>query len=594
MRTIPMKEDLIVEFKSDVKGYSDSDLVDEIVGMTNTKGGDLYLGVEDDGTITGTHKKHKDPIGVVALIANSTVPSVSVRAEVMAEDNHDVLKIEIPVSRTVVSTSSGKMLRRRLKADGSPEVIPMFSYEITGRLSELSLLDFSAQPLSGATMKDLDSNQRVRLREIIQSRPGGEKNLLQLQDDELDKALRLTVEVSGEPVPTVTGMLLLGKESRIAELMPTAKASFQVLEGTKVRMNEETTKPLLEVVEQFETYVKAWNPEREIEYGLFRVGVPEFDSAAFREGLINAFCHRDYTMLGTVRLLIDDEGMTISSPGGFIEGVTLQNLLTVEPRGKNPALADTLKRIGLAEKTGRGIDRIFEGSIIYGRPWPDYSESTSTNVKLFIQRAKADDKFTKLIAEEQNRQGKSLSIYALMILSLLKTERRVTLDRIVSVTNLSEGKIRASIEAMIESGLVEAVGRGNTRSFMLSSKVYRESNESIQYVRQTGIDSVAYPEMVLKLAKTQGGTLTKQDVAELLKITPEQAYSIIKKLVAEKKLYREYGGKYARYKLADNTRIELLETLSEAEEDVNAGRVAPMEDTLASLRAILKEETSNA
>lgn len=551
MRTIPMKEDLVVEFKSDVKGYSDSDLVDEIVGMTNTKGGDLYLGVEDDGTVTGVNKKHKDPIGVAALIANSTVPSVSVRAEVIVEDNQDVLKIEIPISRTVVSTSAGKMLRRRLKADGSPEVIPMFSYEITGRLSELSLLDFSAQPLSGATMNDLDPNQRVRLREIIQNRPGGEKNLLQLQDDELDKALRLTVEVSGEQVPTVTGMLLLGKESRIAELMPTAKTSFQVLEGTKVRMNEETTKPLLEVVEQFETYVKAWNPEREIEYGLFRVGVPEFDPAAFREGLINAFCHRDYTMLGTVRLLIDDEGMTISSPGGFIEGVTLQNLLTVEPRGKNPALADTLKRIGLAEKTGRGIDRIFEGSIIYGRPWPDYSESTSTNVKLFIQRAKADDKFTKLIADEQNRQGKSLSIYALMILSLLKTERRVTLDRIVSMTNLGEGKIRASIEAMIERGLVEAVGRGSTRSFMLSSKVYRKSNESIQYVRQTGIDSIAYPEMVLRLARTQGGTLTKQDVSELLKVTPEQAYSIIRKLVAEKKLCIECGGKYAKYKLID-------------------------------------------
>ena len=84
--------------------------------------------------------------------------------------------------------------------------------------------------------------------------------------------------------------------------------------------------------------------------------------------MINAFCHRDYTMLGTVRVLIDDEGMTISSPGGFIDGVTLENLLTVEPHGKNPALADALKRIGLAEKTGRGIDRIYEGSIIYGRP----------------------------------------------------------------------------------------------------------------------------------------------------------------------------------------------------------------------------------
>ena len=427
----------------------------------------------------------------------------------------------------------------------------MYSYEIAGRLSELSLLDFSAQPLAGATMNDLDPNQRTRLRDIIRNRPGGEKNLLQLQDEELDKALRLSVEVAGEQVPTVAGMILLGKEDRIAELMPTVRSSFQVLEGTKVRINEETTKPLLEVVEQFETYVKAWNPEQELEYGLFRLGVPEFDSAAFREGLINAFCHRDYTMLGTVRLLIDDEGMTISSPGGFIEGVTLQNLLTVEPRGKNPALADALKRIGLAEKTGRGIDRIFEGSIIYGRPWPDYSETTSTNVKLFIQRAKADDKFTKLIADEQNRQGKSLSIYALMILSLLRNERRVPLERIVAMTNLGESKIRASIEMLIEAGLVEALGRGNARIYMLSAKVYRENNESIQYVRQTGIDSITYPEMVLKLAKTQAGTVTKQDVAELLKITPEQAYSIIKKMVAEKKLCKEQGGKYAKYKLVE-------------------------------------------
>ena len=134
MRTIPIKESLTIEFKSDKKKYSDADLVDEIVGMTNTKGGTLYLGVEDNGEVTGVHPKHKDAIGVTALIANSTVPSVSVRAEVITEEEKDVLKIEIPVSRTVVSTSSGKMLRRRLKADGSPEVIPMYSYEVVTRL----------------------------------------------------------------------------------------------------------------------------------------------------------------------------------------------------------------------------------------------------------------------------------------------------------------------------------------------------------------------------------------------------------------------------------------------------------------------------
>ena len=550
MRSIPMKETLEIEFKSDVKSYPDHALVEEIVGMTNTVGGVLFLGVEDDGTITGIQNKHKDAVGVTALIANSTVPPISVRAEVIKEEK-EVLKIEIPRSRGVVSTSSGKILRRRLKLDGSPEVIPMYSYEIPSRLSELGLLDFSAQPLAGAVLDDLDPNQRIRLRRIIQNRQGGEKTLLMLPDDELDIALRLVTEVAGKYVPTMTGMLLIGKEERIAELMPTARSTFQVLEGTAVRINEDSSKPLLELFENYETYLKAWNPERETEYGLFRIPIPEFDWAAYREGLVNAFCHRDYTMLGSVRVLIDDEGMSISNPGGFIDGVNLKNLLTVEPHGRNPALADAMKRIGLAEKTGRGIDRIYEGSIIFGRPWPDYTESTSRTVKLFIQRAKANLPFAKLIADEQKRQQKTLSIYTLMILSLLNGERRCSLDRIIEVTNLSENKVRAAVENMIEIGLIEASGNGKNRSFILGKKVYREANESIKYVRQTDIDSIRRPELIMKLAETQQGIITKQDVMDLFKISPAQAYSLLKQLKNENKITLLNGGKYARYRIVE-------------------------------------------
>ncbi len=551
MRTIPYKETLEIEFKSDEKLYPDRDLIEEIVGMANTAGGTLYLGVEDNGDITGVHKKHKDAIGVTALIANSTVPPIAVRAEVINEENYDVLKIEVPRSRSIVATSSGKILRRRIKADGSPEVIPMYPYEIPSRLSELGLLDFSAQPLPGATVEDLDPNQRVRLRRIIQTRQGGEKNLLTLSDDELDIALHLVTRVGDSYVPTVTGILLIGKEERISELMPTAKSAFQVLEGTNIRMNEESNKPLLELFENYETYLKAWNPERETEYGLFRIPIPEFDWAAFREGVVNAFCHRDYTILGSVRVLIDDEGLSISNPGGFIDGVNLKNLLTVEPHGRNPALADAMKRIGLAEKTGRGIDRIFEGSIVFGRPWPDYSDSTSRTVKLFIQRAKADLPFAKFVADEQNRQGKPLSIYTLMILSVMNMERRVTVDRIVDITNLSENKVRSAVEKLIEQGLVEASGRGKGRSFILGAKIYKENKETIQYVRQTDIDSIRYPELVMKLANTQNGFITKQDVADLLKITASQAYRIIKKLQNEGRLELLCGGKHAKYKVTE-------------------------------------------
>lgn len=552
MRMIPNKETLTIEFKSDLKKLSDTDLIEAILGMTNTEGGILFLGVEDNGEITGVHKQHADEIGVVALIANKTVPSVSARAEIITEENEkqekiNVLKIEIPMSKTIVASTDGKILRRRLKLDGTPENIPMYPYEINTRLSELSLLDFSAQIISETTMDDLDPNERVRLRNIIKMRKG-DKSLLELSDDELDKALRLVKEENGVLYPTVTGMLLIGKEERLQEVMPTAKASFQVLEGTQVRVNEQFAKPLLATFELFENYLKAWNPEREMEYGLFRIPIPEFSESAFREGLVNAFCHRDYSILQMVRLAIEDEGLSISSPGGFIEGVNLNNLLSVEPHGRNQALADALKRIGLAERTGRGIDRIFEGSIIYGRPLPDYSESTERYVKLFIQRAEPDLEFARMISNEENRMGRMLPINSLLILSALQTQRRASVHELADIIHISVARTRANIERLLESGLVEATGNGKARAYILSAKVYREQDNSAGYVRQTGIDKLKYDELVLKLAKQQG-YITRDNVSELLNISNSQAYRILKKLADKGKLVLLGKGRSARYKI---------------------------------------------
>lgn len=548
MRMIPKKETLTIEFKSDIDCLDEKELVSEIVGMTNTEGGVLYLGVEDNGDITGVHKKHRDPNGAMALIANKTVPSLSVRAEIIEEEGIEVLQIQIPMSKTIIATSDGKIQRRRLKPDGSPENVPMYPYEIPGRLSSLSQLDYSAQILLGATMDDLDGNERDRLRNIIKYRKG-DKTLLELTDEELDKALQLVKEEAGVLYPTVTGMLLLGKEDRIAELLPTAKAVFQVLEGTKVRKNEQTSKPLLATFEMFEEYMKAWNPEREMEYGLFRVPIPEFSEAAYREGLVNAFCHRDYTVIQAVRVAIEDEGLTISSPGGFIEGVNSKNLLTVESHGRNPVLADALKRIGLAEKTGRGIDRIFEGSIVFGRPLPDYSETTSTYVKLFIQRAEPDLAFTKMISNEENRLGRSLPINSLLILSALQSQRRLTIAEIAEVTNIGEIRAKAVVEKLVEAGLVDASGNNKARFYILSSKVYKEQDNIVGYVRQTGIDAVKYEAWIMELIQKQGGKITRDNVVELLNVTPPQAYRLLKKMSDKGRIKLVGNGRSAYYEL---------------------------------------------
>lgn len=354
-------------------------------------------------------------------------------------------------------------------------------------------------------------------------------------------------EEQGVLIPTITGLLLVGKEEKMNEYIPTATASFQVLEGTNIRKNEEIKKPLLATLEIIETNFNAWNPEHEIEEGLLRMNIPEFSKRAFREALINAFCHRDYTMLGNVRVAIDDEGLTISNPGGFIEGVSIENLLTVEPHGRNKTLADALKRIGLAEKTGRGIDRIYEGSILFGRPWPDYSESTSSMVKLNIQRGKPDFAFAKMISDEQNRIGKLLSIHSLLVLSCIHFERRANLKRIIEITHISESKAKTIVEKLVESGLIEAIGQGKNRVYILSAKVYNSSHNMIGYVRQTDIDEVRYEELILKLARKSKDGISRKDVCDLLNISKDQAYRLLKKLTENDEIVMQGKGNSTKY-----------------------------------------------
>lgn len=542
---IGFREDLYIEFKSDQKKLSDEVIIESVVAFSNTEGGRFYLGVDDDGKITGLHQDHKNSSGLAAFIANKTVPPVSVEVD----NQNEYLIITVRKSRSIIATSSGKILRRRLKVNGEPENVPMYPHEINTRLSTLNMLDYSALPVPDAVYDDLDGNERMRLREIIK-KYSGEKNLLELDDEELDKALRLAVNTDDKIVPTYCGLLLIGKKERINELMPTARAVFQVLSGTDVVFNEDVDGALLSVFEKMETYMTARNSEAEIEEGLFRISVFDFDKRAFREALINAFCHRDYTMLGRVRVEINDDGLVISNPGGFVEGVNINNLLTAEPHGRNPALADVMKRIGLAERTGRGIDRIFEGSLLYGKPLPDYSESTDTLVKLFIPRGLPDKAFSKMISDEQNRLGRALPVNSLLILNELKRNSRCTITELSEMVYSSEAKVKIAIEKLVESGMVEAVGAGKNRSYMLSANVYCRNKTTAEYVRQKGIDEIRYPEMIIEFASKNDGRITRTDTIDLLKISKDSAYRLLKKMVSQGKMKLEGSGRAAYYVLS--------------------------------------------
>jgi len=543
-KLIQQGEGLALEFKSDVKCLPDRDLVAAVVSLANTEGGDLLLGVEDDGTVTGLHANHLNVSGIPPLIANKTNPAISVRVERCELQGKSFARISVPKSRQLVSTSDGLLVRRRLKLDGAPEAVPFYPHEFIQRQSSLGLVDPSAMALEEIEISRLDPLQRQRIRNAIK-KYGGEQPLLALSDEELDGALGLIKSTSGKQHPTVAGLLLLGTEDLLRTHLPAYEVAFQVLSGTDVKVNEFYRKPLIETFEEVELQFKPWVVEEELEVGLFRVPIPNYDRRAFREGFVNALVHRDFSRLGAVHVKIDNSGLNISSPGGFIEGVDLSNLLVAPPRSRNPLLADIIKRIGLAERTGRGIDRIYEGMLRYGRPEPDYTRSNPYTVSLFMANAAADRQFLKMVVEQHDKLGEPI-VEPLIVLIHLRDERRLTTRDLSPALQKSESETRILLERLLESGLIEAHGAGRGRSYTLSAKIYQQTGQKAAYVRQAGFDAIQQEQMVLKFIEKHGG-IRREDVIDLCRLNKDQAYRLLKKLARAGHVRFKGKGKGGRY-----------------------------------------------
>jgi ATP-dependent DNA helicase RecG len=545
MSNIPSQESLTCEFKSDRKCLPDRELIEAVVCLANGPGGDIYLGVENDGTVTGLHPRHQQLDRLAALIANRTQPNQTVSIKRLQIKDTLVAKISVPASATPVATHDGVLKRRRLQANGEPECVPYLPHEFAARQTSFGLLDLSAKPVAGATLDDLNPVERLRLRQFIE-RYNGDQVLLDLDDHQLDAALGLIVRTAAGFLPTLTGLLLIGREDSLRYLVPTHEIAFQILDKENVRLNEFTRIPLLGSVERIEILLKPINTEQEFQSGLFRISVPKIDHRAFREAMANALTHRDYSLPGAIHIRLQNNEIVISNPGGFVEGVNLNNLLTTEPRPRNPALADALKRIGLVERTGRGVDLIYRGMLRFGRHRPDFSQSTGHSVVLQLSLTEADEDFLKLVLAEENRTGGQLPIDRLIILASLYESRRLTIKQIAQQVQKTAARIQPNLEPLVEAGLLQAHGTGRGRSYTLSSHLYGLQGKQAEYTRQAGFDRLQ-SEQLVKNFVAQHGRITRGDVITLCHMTQNQAYKLLKKLSDEKIIIKQGYRKSAYY-----------------------------------------------
>jgi len=541
-------ESLGVEFKSDRRQVNDNTIYEEVVALANSEGGVLLIGVEDNGMITGARPRHgktTDSAKLRASIFNNTVPSINTRIEVVSCAGHSVIAIEVDPYPEPCATCSGKALRRIIGADGKPQSVPFYPRDQKTRRMDLGLLDFSAQRLDGMDFDVLDPLAFERIRQTI-IRLRGDRGLLELSDAELAQALRLVETHHNRLVPNVAGMLLAGREQAIRSALPTHEVFFQVLDRQgDVKVNECFHGPLVQVLEDVEKHFSARNEERETTMGMFRLPVPDYSPEGFREAVNNAVLHRDYAKNEFVYIQWHPDHLLISSPGGFPEGVTVENLLVHEPKPRSPRLAEAFRRIGLIEQTGRGVDKIFLGQLRYGRPAPDYSRTDCTGVRVVLRGGEASLDFAAFVYE-QDRDGTPLSLDELLILNALFFERRIDSDKAARLIQKGVSDARAVLERLHERDMVEARGERRGRIYHMSASLYRRIGEVSDYVRSRGFDRLQQRQMVLSAVQADGQIKRKQ-AAELCRLSEDQASRLLRKLCDEGMLEMVGKGRGAYY-----------------------------------------------
>lgn len=543
-------ETLSCEFKSDLnRGYSDKEIAEVIVALANTDGGVLFLGVEDFGKVTGISNRNdifQNIPKFSSKISSLTSLNLSISVHPVEWEGQSVIGIGVDKSRVICATSGGKVLRRIIGPDGKPATVPFYPHEQASREITFKSIDYSSQIVPETDFNCLDPVEISRLRGILEKRPGEDSNLVRLSDEDLCKALRL-VETHGEILaPNVSGLLLLGRLNEIERHLPNNGVNLQVIDkNLDVRVNETFRHPLLKTLDEIESRFIGRIEEKEVTIGLFRYPIPDYSRDGLREAVNNAILHRDYLRHGEVYIQWQPDHILITNPGGFPEGITLDNILVHEPSPRNERLADVFKRIGLIEKSGRGVDKIFYGQVLYGRGPPDYSRSDRSNVRIVIPGGETSLAFATFVFEE-NKKDPMLSLDELLVMNALYAERRIDSISAGKITQKGTHEGRKILEHLHERGLVEGHGNTRSREYIISPSLYQRLHMESEYIRAKGFESIQQEQMILNYVR-EHDRIDRSIVADLCRIESRQAGYVLRKMVKKHPEFVMEGEKRGAY-----------------------------------------------
>lgn len=349
--TIPSSENQYIEFKSEL--VSSRDLAEEIVAFANAEGGEIWLGVNDDRIVSGISRSYEEDI--MNICRTAVIPSLQPSYEECLVNRQKIAKICIP-----------KGLDRPYYTSRNKYYIRVGSTKRIASREELIRL-FQASDLFHYDLIELDQAAyfQLNLSEIADYYSRYQISFALENEEEKKRLVQISDLTGSHGKPTVGGLLLFGISPE--RILPQSGISFAVFRGVEIDSELLDKKTfhgnLPRQIDNGLAAIKAVIAVSSTIKGAQRVEKKHYPDKVYRELLVNACVHRNYSITGAqTRIFIFQDRIEFISPGRLPNTVSVEKLSIGTSFARNPLLVRFMENLGYMDKLGRGLPMVCQAA----------------------------------------------------------------------------------------------------------------------------------------------------------------------------------------------------------------------------------------
>ena len=271
-------------------------------------------------------------------------------------------------------------------------MVPMSPEKLREIFAE-SGIDFSEGVCPGLRLEDLDPPAINDFLKRWTAKSGHSYDKLS------HEAVLKAAEAITDSGVTYAGRSLFGTQGAVRKQLPQVEIVFEYRSSEAAgpaAFRKDYRQGFFAVHQDIWERINLRNDAQHYQDGLFVLDIATFDERTVREAVLNAVAHRDYQMGGSIFIRQHQRHLLVENPGGLPLGVTPENIIDRQaPR--NRLIMDILLKCGLVEKSGQGVDLMFERSIQQGKPIPDFVGTDRHHVRLTLYGQVQDERFLRFL-----------------------------------------------------------------------------------------------------------------------------------------------------------------------------------------------------